>query len=155
MATSAHFKLYFFLTVTALYSPPTLASCLDIFSGAFIVFDWDDEVPKSALLSKYEKNSKFTSPRETYSSDYMGEKLKTPSGRTYLRVLFKDHEVLSYKYDYKLVINNKIEFNVYEIKPEKKQTLRCQLESAMVNNCAIDASSGIQVEKKCGKSLEN
>lgn len=155
MAISAHIKLHLLIALAALYPSLTWAACSDKFTRSLMVLDWEDEVPNSAILSTYKKGSNFEDPAESSSSDYFGEKLKTSSGRSYLRVVFKDQSVLSHKYDYRLIIDNKIDFKIYEITPSARRVSSCSLKSAKVNDCEADAYHWITFEKKCGKLLEN
>ncbi|WP_139256137.1 hypothetical protein [Chitinimonas taiwanensis] len=155
MVISACIKLNLVALLACAYPLPTWAGCSDIFSGYFFVLDWEGDEPKSASLSRYEKGSGFLSPNETYSLDYTGEKVTSSYGRTALKVVFKDHEILSHNYDYRLIINRKIEYKIYGITPTNKGTWGCPLASAKVNSCKAIANSGIQFESKCGNLLND
>lgn len=155
MTTSVCIKLQFILALTIIYSPPIWAGCSDKFSGALSILDWKDDVPTFATLSKYEKGSNFEKKYESDSSEFIAKKLLTPSGRPYLQLKFNKYRSLSHRYDYKLTLDNKIEFNIYKIESANQGTWGCPMESAKVNNCEANAGHAISFEKKCEILLKN
>ncbi|WP_374537459.1 hypothetical protein [Chitinimonas taiwanensis] len=155
MATSARIKLQFILALIALYSTPCWAGCSDKFSGALSILDWKDDVPTFATLSKYEKGSNFERKYGSDSSEFIAKKLLTPSGRPYLQLKFNEYRSISHRFDYKLTLDNKIEFNIYKIEPTNQGTWGCSMDSAKVNNCEANAGHAISFEKKCEFLLKN
>ncbi|WP_341677604.1 hypothetical protein [Niveibacterium sp. SC-1] len=129
-------------------------ACSDDFSGKFLVRDWSGELPKTGFLERYKKGSGFRAAEDRLDEGLITEKVVSESGKPYLRVYFQTREILTTKADYRLVLDNRLEFRISEIVATGSGAWGCPLESARVNECQANANAVISFDRKCGSPVQ-
>ncbi|WP_139256138.1 hypothetical protein [Chitinimonas taiwanensis] len=148
-------KASLLLTLLFFYSSHSYAACPKKFSGELLIAGWDEEEPKEITLERHKENSDLKKPEEVLSSNFQAKKSTNEAGRSFLNISFKDHIFLPLGFDYRLRLNNKVEFLITEITPTGVGAWGCPLESFKVNNCPTTFDRAITLDSACGKKIEN
>lgn len=131
------------------------AACSKKFSGEILIVGWKEEEPKEITLERHKENSGLKKPEEVLSSNFQAKKLTNEAGRSFLNISFKDHIFLPLGFDYRLRLNNKVEFLITEITPTGVGAWGCPLKSFKVNNCPTTYDRAINLDSSCGKQIDN
>ncbi|WP_374537460.1 hypothetical protein [Chitinimonas taiwanensis] len=131
------------------------AACPKKFSGEILIVGWKEEEPKEITLERHKENSNFKKPEEVLSSNFQTKKSTNATGRSFLNISFKNHMFLPLGFDYRLKLNNKMEFLITEITPTGVGAWGCPLKSFKVNNCPTTFDRAITLDSACGKKIEN
>jgi len=119
----------------------------------FMIENWKGSVPKHGILYRYKKGSNF-SVLEQRSEDDFNAKISTPDlgYPPYLIVHFTGYEKFPTNADYKLVLDNKVEYRAHDLKPGYAK-YGCRFYEGKINNCDITGGM-LSVPESCGKPVK-
>ncbi|WP_158300937.1 hypothetical protein [Chromobacterium sp. ATCC 53434] len=123
----------------------------------FSIQHWKGDVPKSAVLYRYQSDGKFINPvqvsKNTYQADiWWPKENKTPT----LIVEFSDYGVedLPVDADYKLILGNMYQFKISKLE-KTRVSLGCQLGGGRVNSCkTVFGGEGITFGRECAEIIK-
>jgi len=122
--------------------------------GLFTFDGWDRKVPKHGVLYQYKKGSDFTILEQKYESGFKPDMMfsDNPKNKPNLEVRFAGSNDFSTESDYKLVLDNDIEYRIYDLESVYGKE-GCSLSTGKVNKCEFERSCGIDVHSSCGEPV--
>jgi hypothetical protein len=123
--------------------------------GVFNVDNWNEKIPKKGVLYRYKSGSNFAILEKKNESGFTAWLIKQPNpgAKPTLAVQFIGDEVFSTESDYKLVLDNKIEYRIYDLKSGYGEQ-GCPLLGGKVNKCDLLGGSGFNVPGSCGEPVK-
>jgi hypothetical protein len=120
-----------------------------------VILDWDDNIPKSAILYRYRKDSNFKDLQQVSVNNFQAtidssKKNKTPT----LLLKFLDYSGFALDSDYKLIVDNKIEYKISDIEPGDLAK-GCGIPAGKVNQCKINYNNSFSFQKKCSVDVSH
>lgn len=153
MAISRFAKVLLAFVIFCLSSCCAIGGCPATIGGDFLIVDWSGGVPKALALTRYKKNSDFRVVEQDYRGKVVAEKLVGENGRGYLSVKVEGYDDLPLASDYKIVLDGRLEYRVFEIVPSNSGPRGCPLESYRVNSCPAKRSPAIALDGSCGEAV--
>lgn len=135
----------------SLLSCCAVGGCPATIGGDFLIADWKGDAPKSVVLTRYRKNSDFRVVEDDYRGKVVAEKSLSENGRVYLQVKVDGYDQLPLGSDYKIVLDGRLEYRVFEIVPTNSGPRGCPLESYRVNSCPVKKSPAITLDGTCAE----
>jgi len=131
--------------------------CLFVGNG-FSLEHWEGPIPKHGILYRYKKGSNFSILEQKSEDDFKAEIWQpTHKQPPMLIVRFTEYgNHISTESDYKLVLDNKIQYRIYNLESGSFET-GCLLNAGKVNRCDIPGTDGIDIPyaKGCGEPVKN
>jgi hypothetical protein len=125
--------------------------------GSFVIYHWQGGLPRSVVVHVLAAASGTNTETGASPIKYQGF-LSSGENSSMGKVLSLRPESpieppLLAANDYKIVIDEKLEYWVHEIKMIDRANLGCPIESAMVNSCKVDSGKFIDIDGTCGRRL--
>ena len=120
------------------------------FDSQFLISNWNTEIPHKVEVRIFEKNGKFDH-EINQPIRYSGTLADGAVDQKVLLIqpIDKDLQVLNINYDYQIVIEYKVFYNIYKIKSSDRANLGCPLSFAKVNSCTFTGNGPVSFDKAC------
>jgi hypothetical protein len=126
-------------------------------SGEFNIDGWRGKMPKHGVLYRYKKGSNFTVIEKKYETGFIAELVPQPNPKIKppLDIRFTGYNEFSTDSDYKLVLDNKIEYRIYDLNifPDENTAACGYLRSGKVNQCNL-RGFGFVFQSSCGEPVK-
>jgi hypothetical protein len=130
--------------------------CIDNIHDSFDIESWGWKVPKHGTLYRYKKGSNFSILEQKNELDFKAEMIpQDPGVKPLLNIRFTgyDDAGFSTKSDYKLILDDKIEYRIYDLGPGDGHHA-CFLTSGKVNQCDLEYTQGFGIPSGCGEPVK-
>ena len=126
--------------------------CLFV-KNEFTIDNWNGSAPKHGVLYRYKKGSNFSVLEQKNEDDFYAEISSPDLGYPpYLIVRFTGYKKLPTNADYKLVLDNKIQYRFYGLKPGYVEQA-CLFSGGKVNQCDIN-NGMLSATSSCGEPVK-
>jgi len=147
-------KIFLLMILIEMMTSCSPEKCL-FTDNQFEIRNWNGAVPTHGILYRYRKWSNFSILEQKSEADFKAKIFRPdPRHPADLIVNFTGYQHLSTESDYKLVLDNKIEYRIHDLK-SGDFVHGCNLDSGKVNRCDLPFASGFLIPNGCGEPVNS
>lgn len=134
------------------------SECPERIQGTITISNWQFDSPKEVSMIQYKKNSNFKNVEYNYPQNNIYFKGPTIwEGKSYLVINIGEPVGiwLSTNSDYKLIVDNKVQYRLTDFVSSNRKPLGCPLKSFKVNNKILSGGKvGLDFEQNEGEPVK-